>query len=360
MAGNMQVSYQWAIDTCNKNNVGYSQTYRNQQTVNGITYYDCSSFIWYALLASGFDVVAAHGGQSWPFTTRDMVSVLDALGFNRVPVNDVWKPGDILVRNNQYGQHTEMVYEGRRTMGAHNSHLPLSEQVSINTGDSNPATWDTCHRFGGGAVGAKGSSAYVVAAICGNFWQESGINPGIWQNLNQSAFTDLLVGFGLGQWTNTEGDTHGRLYKLHEWLTNNGYADDDGVGQLNYLIHENVWYSTGEASAYKNLTEFLTSKSTDLAALTHAWNIGWEGIHDSSWDARVQYAQNCYDYIITHANDTSITTWAKGNRYLSEAERYNNAVLIYRFLSTGATPGTGTTFLIAILSKKKRRDRRNV
>lgn len=141
---------------------------------------------------------------------------------------------------------------------------------------------------------------------------------------------------------------------------NNGYADDDGVGQLNYLIHENVWYSTGEASAYKNLTEFLTSDSTDIEALTHAWNIGWEGIHDSSWDARVQYAKNCYDYIIAHANDPSITTWAKGNRYLSEAERYNNAVLIYRFLSTGAAPGTGTTFLIAILSKKKRRDRRNV
>ena len=37
MAGNIQVSYQWAIDTCNKKNVGYSQTYRNQQTVNGIT-----------------------------------------------------------------------------------------------------------------------------------------------------------------------------------------------------------------------------------------------------------------------------------------------------------------------------------
>ena len=28
---------QWCIETCNKDNVGYSQAYRNQQTVNGIT-----------------------------------------------------------------------------------------------------------------------------------------------------------------------------------------------------------------------------------------------------------------------------------------------------------------------------------
>lgn len=44
-------SYSWAIETCNAPNVGYSNAYRNQQTVGGITYYDCSSFINYALLA---------------------------------------------------------------------------------------------------------------------------------------------------------------------------------------------------------------------------------------------------------------------------------------------------------------------
>lgn len=360
MAGNIQVSYQWSIDTCNRNNVGYSQTYRNQQTVNGITYYDCSSFIWYALLASGFDVVAAHGGQAWPFTTYDMAGVLDTLGFDRVPVNNEWKPGDILIRNNSWGNHTEMVYSGRRTMGAHSSTYPLNEQVSINNGDSDPAKWDTCHRYGGGATGAVGSSAYVVAAMAGNFWQESGVNPGIWQNLTPASWTSLNAGFGIGQWTNTNGDTHGRLYKLHEWLVKNGYSDDDGIGQLNYLITENVWYPQAEASGFANLQAFLTSDSTDITALTHAWNIGWEGIHDDSWDKRVEYANDCYNYIIAHANDANITTWAKGNRYLSNVERFNNAVLLYRFLSTGSKPSTGTTFLIAVLSKKKRRDRRNV
>ena len=30
-------AWKWAADTCNAPNVGYSQAYRNQQTVNGIT-----------------------------------------------------------------------------------------------------------------------------------------------------------------------------------------------------------------------------------------------------------------------------------------------------------------------------------
>ena len=53
----IQKAYNWAIGTCNAPNVGYSQAYRNQRTVNGITYYDCSSFIWYALMAGDFQVV---------------------------------------------------------------------------------------------------------------------------------------------------------------------------------------------------------------------------------------------------------------------------------------------------------------
>ena len=38
----LNTAYSWAINTCDAPNVGYSQTYRNQQQVNGVTYYDCS------------------------------------------------------------------------------------------------------------------------------------------------------------------------------------------------------------------------------------------------------------------------------------------------------------------------------
>lgn len=131
---------------------------------------------------------------------------------------------------------------------------------------------------------------------------------------------------------------------MHEWLQENGYQDDDGVGQLNYLIHENVWYSRDEASQYATLTDFLASSSTDLAELTHAFNVGWEGIHDHTWDFRVTYAEKCYDFITKHANDTSINKWFSKNEFLSVDERLNNAVLIYRFLSAGGGGGgTHTT-----------------
>ena len=73
--------------------------------------------------------------------------------------------------------------------------------------------------------------------------------------------------------------------------------------------------------------------------LTHAYNLCWEGIHDSSWDSRVTYARQCYEYIVTHANDTNITMWYNENTYLSTEQRFNNAVMLYRYLSAGGGGG---------------------
>ena len=92
----IQLAYNWAIATCEAPNVGYSQAYRNQQTVDGITYYDCSSFIWYALKAGGYPVVEQYG--SWPFTTYTMGRALESLGFTHYDSSLVpWLPGDIVV-----------------------------------------------------------------------------------------------------------------------------------------------------------------------------------------------------------------------------------------------------------------------
>lgn len=172
-------------------------------------------------------------------------------------------------------------------------------------------------------------SVWVVSAICGNFWQESGINPGIWEGLNEGTWETENRGYGLGQWTNYN-TTQGRLYNLHEYLSGNGYDNDDGYGQLEFLIEENYWTPHKDYS-FQNLTEFLESDSQDLTMLTHAYNRCWEGIHDSSWDARVTYANNCYNYILQHWNDEN--NWIKGNRYLSEPERLNNAVLVFQILN---------------------------
>ena len=145
---NINTSWSWAVDTCNQPNVGYSQTYREQQTVNGITYYDCSSFVWYTLVAGAFPVIDTYGSQH-PFTTTDMIPVLQAMGFTEVPVANEWKAGDILWR----AGHTEMVYQGRRTMGAHTDDAPLEQQVSINAHESSPSNWSRCFRYGPGGSG---------------------------------------------------------------------------------------------------------------------------------------------------------------------------------------------------------------
>ena len=68
-------AYSWAVQTCNAPNVGYSQRYRNQQTINGITYYDCSSFINYALIMGGF-VTPAYAPTKNAFTTSTEISEL--------------------------------------------------------------------------------------------------------------------------------------------------------------------------------------------------------------------------------------------------------------------------------------------
>lgn len=333
-------AYSWAIETCNAPNVGYSQSYRNQQTVGNVTYYDCSSFINYALLAGGFET-PDYAPNNNAFTTYTEASELIRLGFTEVDANGEYLAGDIGLSSD----HTEMCYQGGNGkgifMGAHTSNASLANQVSIGSSSGDETyqrSFPRLFRYGDGGASGYGVSTHVASAIAGNMWQESTLSPGVWENLSPGLPTDLLKGYGLGQWTNTGGDTHGRLYQLLTWLSDNGYAADDGDGQLAFLIHEDVWYQHDEYP-FSNLTEFLQSDSSDITMLTHAYNLCWEGIHDSSWDNRVDYANQCYAYILAHANDTSITKWYNENTYLTTEQRLNNAVMLYRYLSAGGGGG---------------------
>lgn len=349
---------EWEINTCNADNVGYSQNYRNQKTVNGVTYYDCSSFQWYGLLAGGFDVTTAYQqatGEAYSgnaIRTINMRPWLTALGFIEAPITGEWRQGDILWRGSSssgsWRGHTEMVYSGGtgrgRTMGAHSSGRPLDQQVSITSYESSASDWMSLWRYSGSDTGTA-YSLYVISAILGNWYVESTINPGLWETPSHGSgsFTDLNRGFGLGQWTNTNGDTHGRLWQMYQWLSENGYSADDGYGQLMYFLHENTWYSAGtEAGQYATLTDFLNSTSTDLNHLTSAFMRGWEGI-DGNITLRIQRANEVFSYLQAHGNNTTVTTWISENRYLSPSEVMNNAILAYRFLgSGGGGGGTGS------------------
>lgn len=319
-------AYSWMIETCNNPHVGYSQAYRNQRTINGITYYDCSSMINYALLEGGWETpnyAPAHNS----FTTVTMNAELLRLGFVEVDASGLLLPGDIGWKPG----HTEMCYEqgtGKAIfMGAHTDNAPLPDQVSIGFGK--PVSWSRVFRYGdGGAVG-YGSSIYVVSALAGNAWRESHINPTLSQ-IGGGAF-------GMFQWDG------GRRDALKAWLKENGYAETDPIGQMKYLIVEGDWM--GEYAGISSLDEFMTSPSTDVHQLTRAFCTCWERPGKPEMEERIQFAMDALAFIGQHANDTSISTWeTEPMYYLSREQALRNAVLMYRFYSAGGggggTPGT--------------------
>lgn len=304
---NIQQAYNWAIETCNAPNIGYSQAYRDQRTVNGITYYDCSSFIWYALLAGGFDCVNANGGSTWPFTTGTMATALRLLGFVKHTTAQPWRPGDVLIRTG----HTEMAFDTNRTMGAHTSKVALENQVSINSNPSSESDWLELWRYDNGAsnewikgnrylnTGEMQNNAYIIfstllskgwtvnaiAGMMGNMQVESTVNPGIWQNLTPNP----SLGWGLVQWTPSTNFT--------DWATANGYANDDGDAQLKWIDEVTVsvgqWIATTEYP--ESFAEFKASEQTP-EYLAYAFMNDFERPADRDQPDRLINARYWFDW----------------------------------------------------------------
>ena len=318
-------AYSWAIQTCNAPNVGYSQSYRNQQTVDGVTYYDCSSFINYALLAGGFET-PNYAPNNNAFTTYSEATELIRLGFTEVDANGEYLAGDIGLSI----EHTEMCYQGGSGkgifMGAHTSKASLANQVSIGSsgGDATyERSFPRLFRYGNGAIG-YGASIYVVSALAGNAWRESHINPTLSQ-LDGGAF-------GLFQW---DGD---RKTALLNWLSDNGYDNTSPNGQMQYLIEEGDWI--GSFGGISSLEEFLNSASTDVAMLTEAFCTCWERPGVPALAERINFANQALEFIQINANNTTIVDWeTEPMYYLSEGQALHNAVLMYRFYSAGGGGG---------------------
>lgn len=187
------------------------------------------------------------------------------------------------------------------------------------------------------------SNVYVVAAICGNFFRESGVNPGAWERYQTPVpVTTHGVGFGLGQWTNV-GTDNGRLYNLFQWCSDKGIDPTNGPGQLEYLLHEANWNNNPHTiGSYTTFDEFMTTDSTDLYALTYDWCWNWEGLDPDApgtgFDVRYEAAQEYYDLILALADaDPSEYSWSAINAPLTTSEIQDNVMLIYWYLS-GVTP----------------------
>lgn len=304
----ISLAYNFMVTECNKSNVGYSQDYRAQQTVNGITYYDCSSIIWYALLAGGFDCVSANGGSTYPFWTGSMEDVLLKLGFKKYVASVEWKNGDIVWKTG----HTEMVYSGQRTMGAHTDGVALANQVSINTSDTSKTYYECLYRYEETVptnwisknaylsqsemennakliysyFKGKGWTLNAIAGMLGNMQQESTINPGIWQNLTPNT----SMGWGLVQWTPSTNFTN--------WASANGYENDDGYAQLNWIEEQTVptgqWIATSDYPM--SFDEFKTSTKPPTY-LASVFLKNFERAGTEKEELRKQNAVNWYNFL---------------------------------------------------------------
>lgn len=160
-------------------------------------------------------------------------------------------------------------------------------------------------------------SIYVISALCGNAWRESGINAGRYQ-VGGTAF-------GMFQWDGS------RRTNLENYLTNRGLSLNNSEGQLDYLVEENDWIGT--SGGISSLQDFLNSSSNDIPLLTEAFMKCWERPGKPYLDERINYANTCYEYITEHKDDMAITTWVSLNNYLTQEQTLNNAVLMYRYYS---------------------------
>lgn len=177
------------------------------------------------------------------------------------------------------------------------------------------------------------NNLYVIAAICGNFYQESTVNPGIWEGLTVGA-----PGYGLGQWTDNPPSVMRRT-ALFNWLDANGYARDSGDGQLAFLVYENLWIpSLISPSAYQTLADFFQSTSTNLQDLVLEWMYHWEGINDGTDGIRYSAAQH---FLSAFQNDDGTRLpWFSGNYYLTlNAESTDNSLRIMDFFLGSSPPG---------------------
>lgn len=338
-------AYTWAVNCCNLPKVGYSQIYRNQQTVNGITYYDCSSFINYALLAGGFSTPQFAPNNN-AFTTDGMEGVLQQLGFTRV-TDGVIKAGDIGVSD----IHTEMCYKGGTGkavfMGAHGRNgIALVNQVSIGSSSGDPnyeTTFPRIWRYGDGASGEvgytwiigtdseyfedygdkqknnaaciysyfyfKGWTLQAIAGMCGNIMEESRFNPAL---LEQGVpYPNEGKGTGLVQWT-PYGDRYTKINPLHEVFNALGYPWSDysngnyqcdaiyaefeqSTGIKDYGI-DPQWYTSLAPSQYRMSWSDYIKNTGDVGYLANVWEACYErpqNVHPE----RAEYARKWYDIL---------------------------------------------------------------
>ena len=202
------------------------------------------------------------------------------------------------------------------------------------------------------------NNLYVIAAICGNFWQESTVNPGIWERKDGQIIN--TPGYGLGQWTDNPPQVMRRT-ALFDWLDANNYPHDSGDGQLEFLMYENLWIpSLIQQSAYNTLNEYLTTSSTNLYNLVTEFMFHWEGIDDGTDLVRYNMAE---DFLQELQNDNGERMpWYSSNDFNTVNYARWNSLRIKDFFMgyvppTPPTPPTDDELIAMLKTALKRRNK---
>lgn len=137
------------------------------------------------------------------------------------------------------------------------------------------------------AMSGYGWTLNAIAGALGNIESESGINPGIWQNL----YPTPSNGYGLVQWTPSTNYTN--------WAEQNGYAIDDGEGQCYWIANVTVtagqWIGTPE---YPITFDTFTSSTESPEYLASAFLHNFERPADfSTEETRREQAHKWYDFL---------------------------------------------------------------
>lgn len=302
--GNISKAWAWAVEKCNDPNVAYSQQYRNEQTVDGITYYDCSSFINYALNAGGYKT-PSYAPSHNAFTTSTEPAELERLGFTRMSAYVDWLPGDILWRKG----HTEMAYSATKSMGAHSSSGAIADQVSIV--DSNPSKWTwlyrdvrstedgmKCKMTGGFEetsaeaewnatliyyyLTQKGWTVNAICGLLGNIGHESGYNPWRWQGdkvPSKDEWSGLQRGYGLVQFTPPSkyiGNSTAMLFEGYgPNFSDSSGTEWDGYAQLQF-VNDNVDGGYIKTDDYPYTFKQFKESTVAAGTLARAWMHNYE------------------------------------------------------------------------------------
>ena len=161
---------------------------------------------------------------------------------------------------------------------------------------------------------ANGWSINAIAAMLGNMQSESGINPGIYENLDSTSTTN---GFGLVQWTpNT---------KYKTWADANGYGSDYGdifgqIVRIRYEVENGLqWIST---TAYPLSFKAFTTSAESPEYLAQAFLYNYERPASLDQPARSTQAREWYNFILSVYPDTPIPSKPNGKKEMSKLLLY--------------------------------------